>query len=105
MADIGVPGERFAFDQDVWAEEVERFDARGKARAEAVRARRDLARPGARIPARACDPDARDGTRLERCAKVYVPIGVEPSRAPYGFVFAIRADAAGRVWLRFVAYG
>jgi hypothetical protein len=42
-----------------------------------------------------------DRTLLAGCAQVYVPLEAEPSRAPYGFVFAIRADqASGRVGLR-----
>ena len=55
---------------------------------------------------RARDGEGADGTRLAGRAKVYVPIDVEPSRAPLGFVFAIRAQAHdGRVVLRLVAYG
>lgn len=55
---------------------------------------------------RRCEPAAADGRRLAGCAKVYVPLGTEPSRAPHGFVFALRADAeSGRVILRLVAFG
>jgi hypothetical protein len=48
-------GERFSFDEDVWAEEVGRFDAAGQARARARAARARIERPGARIEVRACD--------------------------------------------------
>jgi hypothetical protein len=106
VADRRVPGERFSFDEDVWAEEVGRFSAAGQAQARARAARAQIERPGARIPVRPCDREGADGTRLTGCAKVYVPIDVEPSRAPLGFVFAIRAQAhEGRVALRLVAYG
>ena len=106
MADRRVAGERFAFDDDVWAEEVGRFSATGRARAVAQAARAAIQRPGARIAVRRCEPDGADGTRLAGTAKVYVPLDVEPSRSPYGFVFALRADTAtGRVILRLIAYG
>lgn len=106
MADIVVPGERFAFDEDVWAEEVGRLSATGHPRVSAVSARRQIERPQARIAARACESDGPAATRLVGCAKVYVPLDVEPSLAPYGFVFAIRvAPGSGRVVLRMLAYG
>ena len=106
MADRGVAGERFAFDDDVWAEEVGRFSASGSAQASASAARAQIELRGALIPVRACESEGSDGTRLAGCAKVYVPIGAEPSRAPYGFVFALRTDtASGRVLLRLLAYG
>lgn len=106
MADRGVAGERFAFDEDVWAEEVGRFPERSRAHAGALRARREMARRGARIAVRPCDAEGTEGARLAGCAKVYVPLDAEPSRAPYGFVFAIRTEpASGRVVLRLVAFG
>lgn len=106
MADKRVAGERFAFDDDVWAEEVERLGAEGPARKSALGARAEIERSGARVPVRRCEADGPAGTRLPGCAKVYVPIEVEPSRAPYGFVFALRMDpGTGRVGLRLVAYG
>ncbi len=106
MADRRVAGERFAFDDDVWADEVERFKVGGSAHTSAVTARAQIERPDARIPVRRCDAEAADGTRLGGCAKVYVPLHAEPSRAPYGFVFAIRASAStGRLVLRLVSYG
>lgn len=106
MADRRVAGERFAFDEDVWAEEVGRFGAAGQAHASALAARSQIERPGARIPVRPGAAEGPDGTVLAGCAKVYVPLEAAPSRAPYGFVFAIRADrAGGRVGLRLLAYG
>ncbi len=106
MADTRVAGERFAFDEDVWAEELGRFTATGHAHASARTARAQIERPGAQIAVRACEGDGSDGTLLNGCAKVYVPLDVEPSRAPYGFVFAIRAQVrGGRVMLRLIAYG
>jgi hypothetical protein len=106
VADRRVPGERFAFDEDVWAEEVGRFTATGRAHASAGAARAQIERRGASIAVRPCESEGADGTLLAGCAKVYVPIDVEPSLAPYGFVFVIRAETlGGRVLLRLVAYG
>ncbi len=106
MADMVVPGERFAFDEDVWAEEVGRLRGTGRAHACAVGARRDIERSRARIAARPCESEGPEATGLAGCAKVYAPLGVEPSRAPYGFVFAIRVESdSGRVVLRMLAYG
>lgn len=42
MADRGVDGERLAFDDDVWAEEVGRFSAGGSAQASASAARAQI---------------------------------------------------------------
>ena len=104
MADTRVGGERFAFDEDVRAEEVGRFTANGPSYASARTAR--IERPGAQIAVRSCEGDGIDGSLLRGCAKVYVPLDPEPSRAPYGFVFAIRAQVrGGRVMLLLIAYG
>jgi hypothetical protein len=101
-----VPGERFAFDEDVWVEEVGRFTATGPAHTSARVARAQIERPGASVAVRPCESEGADGTRLAACAKVYVPVDVEPSLAPYGFVFVIQAETlGGRVLLRLVAYG
>lgn len=105
MADIGVPGGRFAFDEDVWAQEVGRFRARGPAHGAASRARREVERSGSRVPVRPCESEETAQARLPGCGKVYVPLGAEPSAAPYGFVFVFEADASGRVVLRLLAYG
>ena len=106
MADKRVAGDRFAFDDDVWAEEVQRLRASGAAHASAVTARATIERTNARVAVRACDAEGPDGTRLGGCAKVYVPLEAEPSRAPYALVFALRTDStSGRVVLRFVACG
>ena len=54
-----------------------------------------------------CEADGPGGTRLASCVKVYVPLGREPSAAPYGFVFEL---VAGRglepaFALELLAYG
>jgi hypothetical protein len=92
VADIGVGGERFAFDADVWAEEVGRFREGGPAHGSALAARARMERPDARIAVRPCDAEGPDATALAGCGKVYVPLDAEPSRAPYAFVFAFRTE-------------
>ena len=74
MADIGVGGDRFAFDEDVWAEEVGRLRERGRAHASAMAARAQIQRPGALTAVRRCDAEGADGTALAGCGKVYVPL-------------------------------
>lgn len=107
MADIArVAGARLQFDDDVWAEEVDRFDPRGAAHRSATAAWQTIQRPGATVGLRACDAVGRDGTRLGGCAKLYVPVDVEPSGAPYGFVFLLNARSWDRgLVARLVAYG
>ena len=105
MAGAGVAGDRLAFDDDIWTEEVDRFDAGSRAHTAATVARRQMDRSGARVVVRACDTEGSDGTRLSGCAKVYVPLDVEPSDAPFGFVLALRADADRTVRLRLLAFG
>ena len=105
MAGAGVAGDRLAFDDDICAEEVDRFDAGSRAHTAATIARRKIERPGGQVVVRACDAEGSDGTRLSGCAKVYVALDVEPSGAPFGFVFALRTDPDGTVRLRMLAFG
>lgn len=106
MGGAEVGGERFAFDDDVWAEEVERYRERAPARVAATVARADIERSGSRVRVLACEEQGPGGTRLAGCAKVYVPIGAATSGADFGFVFALRTDRArGEVLLRIIAFG
>lgn len=100
-----VAGERLQFDDDVWAEEVDRFDPGGVAHRSAVAARRAIQRPGATVALRACRASAADGSRLRGCAKAYVPLEIEPSQAAFGFVFVLNARTDGRLVARLIAYG
>lgn len=100
-----VPGERFTFDPGVWREEVERFSSDAAAYRAAVAARRRIESAEARVVLRASDAVADDGTRLPACGKVYVPLDVEPSRAPFGFVFIFRARPDGELIAQLVGFG
>lgn len=106
MDHVLVDGGRFAFDEDIWMEEVHRYRENNAARSSAIRARAEIERPGSQVPLRGCNEHGPDGTRLAGCAKVYVPIGTSASQSPYGFVFALRADRrTGTVELRLIAFG
>ncbi|MHB8660150.1 MAG: hypothetical protein ACYC91_19860 [Solirubrobacteraceae bacterium] len=66
-------------------------------------ARRRLERDGADLAEfKRCDPDARDGTRLPNCVKIYLP-------GPGGrwrMVFeGLRETATGKLVLSFLAFG
>lgn len=88
----------------MWAEEVGRFERSLASLARA--ARTAIERPGARIPILGCEPHGPDGTRLPGCAKVYVPLETEPSRAPYAFVFQfVRRDDPGVLEMELLAFG
>lgn len=101
-----VSGDRLNFDADVWSDEVGRFKPGAAAHRAAVAARRQIETPGAQVTLRACSQGtARDGSRLEGCAKVYVPLDVEPSRAEFGFVFVFRARPDGFLLVQLVAFG
>lgn len=92
-----------SFPADVWAEEVDRF-GRG-ARDVAGAARRELEGRPERAWFQPCAVAGPDGTRLERCVKVYVPVGRPASEAPMGMVFELISDAADRVVLQLIAFG
>lgn len=87
MADIGPgrPATSLTFDDAVWREEVERFAARSRPRVAGETARRELERSLPASGFKACAADGPDGTRLPKCAKLFVPLGRSGSAAaPYG---------------------
>jgi hypothetical protein len=91
---------------DVWAQEVERLRDASPARQAANRARRKIDAHGLDlVELRVCDATGRDGTRLARCVKLYVPLSGAPSEQPYGFVFDVGKDPTGRPVLFLLAYG
>jgi hypothetical protein len=66
------------------------------------RTRSRLEREGQSIDALfACDEEARDGTRLPGCVKVYLP----PPGGPLGLVFEIAKSKHGRLYLAHLAFG
>lgn len=94
-------------DDDVWEQEVARFAAGSRPRVAAEVARREMERS---LPAAGFQPCAADGpdrTRLPRCMKLYVPLGLSSSAAaPYGFVFEAAVSATSRsLELRLLAFG
>lgn len=93
-------------DPDVWREEVERLDARSRARIAAERARRSL-EPAAspRGVLERCDELGPDGSRLGGLLKAYVPLREgAASQRPFGFVFRPARDG-DRLVLAVLAFG
>lgn len=92
--------------EDVWAEEVGRFERRSGARLAAERERSGLESEGIDLRfLQQCDAYGTDGTHLVGLVKTYVPIGDgPPSRQPWGFVFDPDRDEAG-TYLDLVAFG
>ncbi|CAN5464335.1 hypothetical protein BH20ACT18_BH20ACT18_05710 [soil metagenome] len=97
------------FDDARLNEDLEHASAAGRSVGHA--ARRRLVRDGIAASAlRPCEPEARDGTRLPGSVKTYLPPGSDlrtPEHLPgaWGMVFAVRADAAGRPYLEYLAFG
>ncbi len=91
----------------MWTEEVERLRPGSAMRSAADAARRTLERGREPVHWLPCEPEEVDGTMLAGCVKVYVPLGREPSAAPYGFVFEFVATNAPEpaFALELLAYG
>lgn len=94
------------FDAAIWTAEVHRYRSGAVARAIAQRARREIDRERGvrRDLLLACEAQGPDGTRLERCVKLYLPASRPPSEAPFGFVFEAVTSTAG-MCLRLLAFG
>jgi len=98
MADTGI---RFParFDPDAWETDLARSTPDGRTAAETAKV--DYERSG--VPAerlRPCDPEGRDGNRLENCLKVYVP---HPA-GKWGIVFML-LEIDSRLRLEFMGFG
>ena len=89
-----------AFDDLAWEEDLRK--ARGSAPRIARETRARLEREGQEVDALfACDEDARDGTSLPGCVKVYLP----PPAGPLGLVYRIARNKRGRLYLDHLAFG
>jgi hypothetical protein len=86
----GPPSVPIEFGSLEWEEEVERYDPRSRARAQAQRARKAIEAVGGKLDWKRCQADGPGRTKLPGCRKLYVPLGREgASQAPYGFVFQL----------------
>lgn len=97
------PGARFGveFDDAAFAEDLEHTSS-DTGRTLAERERDKLTADG--LPPdrlRRCDANARDGTSLPGCVKIYIP---EPD-GTWGMVFQLRIDDDGRPFLACLAFG
>jgi hypothetical protein len=78
------------FPDGVWRADVEaRYPSGSGARTAAEVARREFERDG--VPDSellACEPEGPEGTRLEACLKIYLPVRAgDPRQRPFGMVF------------------
>lgn len=90
---------RVVFDDVLWDEDL--AAATAEATHAASRARDELSRHGAPLDElRACDENARDGSSLPGCVKLYVPLPA----GPWGIVFQLARDEHG-VFLAVLAFG
>jgi hypothetical protein len=91
---------RVAFDELAWHEDLRQATGSAKRIGEETRSR--LEREGQNIDALfACDEEARDGTRLPGCVKVYLP----PPGGPLGLVFRLAKGKDERLYLDHLAFG
>ena len=103
----GQPDVPVRFEAEVWDEEVSRLRPGSAMRqaAEAARARLEAEPTAARWLA--CEAERPGQPLLPRCLKLYLPLGLEPSAAPYGFVFELVASREPEPLfsLRLLAFG
>jgi hypothetical protein len=92
---------RVHFDEISFTEDVSH--ATGAGRRVAIDARRDLERDGVDVAMLlSCQPHGRDGTRLPRCVKLYLP----PPAGGWRMVFEITRDrSSGDLVLAYLAFG
>jgi hypothetical protein len=88
------------FDEDAFAEDLAHVSRAGRTVGARERAR--LERDGIAVRVLlACEPEARDGTRLPGCAKTYLPA----PDGPWGMVFRGERPPAGTPTLLCLAFG
>jgi hypothetical protein len=91
---------RVAFDELAWHEDLRQATGSAKRIGEETRSR--LERGGQNIDALfACDEEARDGTRLPACVKIYLP----PPGGPLGLAFRLARGRDGRLYLDHLPFG
>jgi hypothetical protein len=102
----GLPPVSVEFGTVEWSEEVERYDRRSSARAQAQSARKTIEASTTKLDWKRCKADGPDATRLPGCRKLYVPLSrAGASEAPYGFVFQlIRKPDDSLAW-NMIAFG
>ena len=89
-----------AFDDLAWLDDLS--EAKGSSRRIGEETRSRLEREGRAVDALfVCDEDARDGTSLPGCVKVYLP----PLGGPLGLVYRLAKGQDGRLYLDHLAFG
>jgi len=89
-----------------WREEVERYDPRSPARAQAQSARKTIEADTTKLDWKRCKADGPGGTKLPGARKLYVPLGRQSaSQAPYGFVFQLIQKPDDSLAWSMIAFG
>ena len=89
-----------AFDELAWQEDLRRASKSTRRIGSETRSR--LEREGQAVDSLfACDDEARDGTSLPGCVKVYIP----PPGGPLGLVYRLARNKEGRFYLDHLAFG
>lgn len=86
----GLPPVSIEFGSVEWREEVERYDPRSPARAQAQSARKAIEAGTTKLDWKRCKAEGPGGTELPGARKLYVRLSRQgASQAPYGFVFQL----------------
>jgi hypothetical protein len=102
----GLPPVSIEFGSVEWREEVERYDRRSPARAQAQSARKTIEAGTAKLDWKRCKAEGPGGTKLPGCRKLYVPLGKQgASQAPYGFVFQLIQKPDDSLAWNMIAFG
>ena len=103
----GQPDVPVRFEAEVWDEEVGRLRPGSAMRQAAEAARAGLEAEPTAARWLACEAERPGQPLLPRCLKLYLPLGREPSAAPYGFVFELVASREPEPLfsLRLLAFG
>jgi len=102
----GLPPVSVEFGSVEWGEEVERYDRRSPARAQAQSARKRIEAGKAKLDWKLCKAEGPGATKLPGCRKLYIPLGGQgASEAPYGFVFQLIQKPDDSLAWNMIAFG
>lgn len=89
-----------------WREEVERYDPRSPARAQAQSARKPIEADTAKLDWKRGKAEGPGGTELPGARKLYVPLSRQgASQASYGFVFQLIQKSDDSLAWNMIAFG
>jgi hypothetical protein len=102
----GLPPVAIEFGAVEWREEVERYEPRSPARAQAQSARKTIEAGTTKLDWKRCKAEGPGGTELPGSRKLYVPLSRQSaSQAPYGFVFQLIQKPDDSLAWNMIAFG